>query len=607
MHLSAFTGVVAFAAYTAGSAIPFDLSVANLLRRQASSTTTSVAPVGSCVNTALTRNCWSNGFTIATDFDQKWPQTGKTVPLTFDIDHASMVLDGNDTNPKDVITINGKYPGPTVYANWGDTLQITVNNKLTTEGAGFHWHGIRQYNSNQEDGVPGVTECPIAPGSSRTYSFQVTQYGTSWYHSHWSAQYGDGIKGAIVINGPATQNYDIDMGPFLIQDYLYKSVFELEDQAKSAPPSGDNGLINGTMKSPDGTKGTYLMKTLTKGKKYRLRFINTSVDNQFHVSLDNHIFTVVSADFVPVKPYQAQWLMLGIGQRYDVVITANQAAGNYWFRAEVPSGGLCGANQASIGPSGSDTQRIRAIFSYDTATSGTPNSTAFANPRSGDCVDETQLAPYWDSFVPSNAFDAFDHFTFLNVSEDPSIGKDASGNNVTIFTWKINGTSFDIDWNHPTRDYVSTSTNAPASYNVVHMDQANAWYYWVIQQDANNGLSFIPHPIHLHGHDFYLLGTGPGQFSKSNVGGLNFGNPPRRDVAMLPSGGWLAFAFKADNPGAWLMHCHIAWHASGGLATQFLEQSSAINQADPLKSSYSQTCSDWRAKGQGIKKTDSGI
>lgn len=107
--------------------------------------------------------------------------------------------------------------------------------------------------------------------------------------------------------------------------------------------------------------------------------------------------------------------------------------------------------------------------------------------------------------------------------------------------------------------------------------------------------------------DIDLLGTGPGQFSKSNVGGLNFGNPPRRDVAMLPSGGWLAFAFKADNPGAWLMHCHIAWHASGGLATQFLEQSSAINQADPLKSSYSQTCSDWRAKGQGIKKTDSGI
>jgi FtsP/CotA-like multicopper oxidase with cupredoxin domain len=65
----------------------------------------------------------------------------------------------------------------------------------------------------------------------------------------------------------------------------------------------------------------------------------------------------------------------------------------------------------------------------------------------------------------------------------------------------------------------------------------------------------IPHPIHLHGHDFYVLGAGSGNFS--NVTELQFTNPPRRDVAMLPGGGWLVIGFITDNPGAWLMHCHI--------------------------------------------------
>lgn len=63
------------------------------------------------------------------------------------------------------------------------------------------------------------------------------------------------------------------------------------------------------------------------------------------------------------------------------------------------------------------------------------------------------------------------------------------------------------------------------------------------------------HPMHLHGHDFYVLGSGQGNFSSPSQ--LNFVNPTRRDVAMLPANGWLVLAFETINPGAWLMHCHI--------------------------------------------------
>lgn len=66
-----------------------------------------------------------------------------------------------------------------IIADWGDDLEITVTSNLQTNGTGMHWHGMRQLGSNQEDGVNGITECPIVPGQSRTYRFKATQYGTS--------------------------------------------------------------------------------------------------------------------------------------------------------------------------------------------------------------------------------------------------------------------------------------------------------------------------------------------------------------------------------------------------------------------------------------------
>lgn len=79
------------------------------------------------------------------------------------------------------------------------------------------------------------------------------------------------------------------------------------------------------------------------------------------------------------------------------------------------------------------------------------------------------------------------------------------------------------------------------------------WSFFIIE-DQNAPFS-VTHPIHLHGHDFYVLGAGSGAFTSTSQ--LKFDNPPRRDVAMLPGQGWLVIGFVTDNPGAWLMHCHI--------------------------------------------------
>jgi hypothetical protein len=131
------------------------------------------------------------------------------------------------------------------------------------------------------------------------------------------------------------------------------------------------------------------------------------------------------------------------------------------------------------------------------------------------------------------------------------------------------------------------------------------WSFWIIQAVAGAVVS-VPHPIHLHGHDFYLLGTGSGTFSDPTA--LKYSNPIRRDVAMLPANGWLVIGFLTDNPGAWLMHCHIAWHIGEGLGVQFLERKSEIESTMSLDSLPSQ-CADYDAyySTSYYKKDDSGL
>lgn len=109
------------------------------------------------------------------------------------------------------------------------------------------------------------------------------------------------------------------------------------------------------------------------------------------------------------------------------------------------------------------------------------------------------------------------------------------------------------------------------------------------------------------------MGVGDGTYNElSDPFGFKYHNPPRRDVALLPIGGWLAIAFKSDNPGVWLLHCHIAWHASSGLALQILERTGDIEKALGRKrlTAVEQTCKEWKewdlSKTIGQDQEDSG-
>jgi hypothetical protein len=89
---------------------------------------------------------------------------------------------------------------------------------------------------------------------------------------------------------------------------------------------------------------------------------------------------------------------------------------------------------------------------------------------------------------------------------------------------------------------------------------------------------------------------------------LNANNPTRRDTTMLPAWGWLVVAFKTDNPGAWLFHCHMAWHVGQGLSIQYLEQLGNIPGSMNL-ASLTPNCNAWRTyyPTSPFKQHDSGI
>ncbi|KAL0942282.1 multicopper oxidase [Colletotrichum truncatum] len=532
------------------------------------------------------RACWKGKYSIDTDYEYVTPPTGKTRVFDLTItNHTDFAPDGVS---KPAMLINGQFPGPTIEADWGDFVKINVHNQLTDNGTSIHWHGMHQRNTNDQDGANGITECPIPPGHSKTYSYQMIQYGTSWYHSHFSAQYGNGIVGAIQINGPASANYDIDLGPYSISDWYYDTADRLERRAElvanGPPPDSDNILFNGKNVNVQGG-GQYQKTKLTPGKKHLLRLINTSVDNTFTVSLVGHSFTVIATDLVPVKPVKKDSLFMSVGQRYDVIIEADQKVGNYWFNATLGGGGLCGKSRNPFPAS---------IFTYKGARDALPSNKGIP-PAGASCADTVGFTPVLPRNAPASEFNP--NKQILDVSLDQPVI-----NGEKVFRWKVNGSSIDVHWDKPTLEFIAEGNYSWPHYtNVIDIPSANVWTWWVIE---NTGA--LPHPIHLHGHDFMLLGTGSGTFASSQGAtngtgpysatshqGLNFKNPIRRDVAQLPGGGWMVIAFKTDNPGAWLMHCHIAWHVSMGLSVQFLERKEEIARTLKLQD-MQPNCEAWR-------------
>lgn len=198
--------------------------------------------------------------------------------------------------------------------------------------------------------------------------------------------------------------------------------------------------------------------------------------------------------------------------------------------------------------------------------------------------------------------------------------------NSRLHKWILANSSLYLDWEQPSLRLISadndtTGSNFPAPRAPVLLDYDDgAWVYFLIEGNSSefNALrraATVAHPIHLHGHDIVILAQGNTTFDPRTVR-PNLDNPTRRDVAMLPVSGFLWIAFQVDNPGSWLMHCHIAWHASSGLALQFIEQPAKIKglmEDAGVLPDFEDRCDSWTdyyenvSEPAGATQEDSGI
>ena len=238
-------------------------------------------------------------------------------------------------------------PGPLLRAQAGDLLRVDVDNRLPAETS-IHWHGIAL--RNDMDGVPGITQKPIKAGGGFQYEFTVPDPGTYFYHPHSGVQLDRGLYGVLVVDDPAEPgDYDEEWivvlddwvdGTGRTPDEVLKQLLAVKgsDGGSMDGMGGmDHGSMGESMQSPilggagDITYPHYLINGRTPGapvtlsakpgQRVRIRIINAGSDTAFRVALGGHRMTVTHSDGFPVSPVKTDALIIGMGERYDVVVT----------------------------------------------------------------------------------------------------------------------------------------------------------------------------------------------------------------------------------------------------------------------------------------------
>jgi hypothetical protein len=304
----------------------------------------------------------------------------------------------------------------------------------------------------------------------------------------------------------------------------------------------------------------------------------------------------------------------------QVIVEMNQPTAGYFLRAVTQTGcpsacvntGLGQANGISklsyirlsnLILTNSPVQYEGAPLTLPTSTSGNKTAADFAY-----CLDEpiASIVPWVKK--SGGTVDAFQaSASLLPAGFVTQVQSPEDGN---VFRWFLNNGAIQMNYTQPTlkslAEGLATQNNtvpvngssqglsSSAISNPIYLRKANEWYYFVIQNQF-----FASHPMHLHGHDMSVLGQGQQPWTPALTGTLNFDNPVRRDTAMLTGSrgpgsppGYTVIGFQSDNPGAWLMHCHIVWHVEGGLALQWIELPDEIPAEEYVsKPSFEGECS----------------
>ncbi|XP_019437574.1 PREDICTED: laccase-12-like [Lupinus angustifolius] len=499
------------------------------------------------------------------------------------------------------ITVNGQYPGPTLEINNGDTLVVKVTNKARYNVT-IHWHGIRQMRTGWADGPEFVTQCPIRPKESYTYKFSVVgQEGTLWWHAH-SSWLRATVYGALIIRPREGHSYPFPKPnretPILLGEWWDTNPIDVIREATrtgAAPNVSDAYTINGQPGDlyKCSSKGTTIIP-IDSGETNLLRVINSALNQPLFFTIANHKLTVVGADASYLKPFTTTVLVLGPGQTTDVLISGDNPPSLYY----IASRAYQSAQNAAF-----DNTTTTAILQYKSTHHGL-NGRKPLMPLLPAYNDTNTVTAFSRSFrsprkveVPTEIDENLFFTVGLGLNKCPPNfrARRCQGPNGTRFTASINNVSFVLPNNisilqahHYGIPGVFTTdfpAKPPLKFDYTGNVSRSLWQpipgtkayklkfgsrVQIVLQDTSIVTS-ENHPIHLHGYDFYIVAEGFGNFNaKKDSSKFNLVDPPLRNTVAVPVNGWAVIRFVADNPGAWLLHCHLDVHIKWGLATVLL-------------------------------------
>lgn len=545
-----------------------------------------------------------------------------------------------------MLVINNQFPGPMIEVNEGDTIRVTVQNRMSNSTA-IHWHGIYQNGTNWMDGTVGITQCPIAPGNTFTYEFKVdNQSGSYWYHAHQGVQSSDGLHGPLIIhskNEKSLQKIEYATDRVIMVADHYHDLSSglarayLAPDMENAEPVPDGALMNGQAvrncddlphrRCDNSTANVGLpIFTLEPNKQHRLRIINVGAFAEFQYQVDEHELFVTEVDGTDVLPIPYHRININPAQRYSVVLYANNSrTDSFRMRARMIT--TCFAE-----PNPYMAAEVHGIVRYgdssETEEPTLPNSIDWVDSQDLECRDlnTTELVPAQAIAAPEKA----DAFFYLRSNFEIGAYRLSRG----VF----NSSSWRPDVHSPTLSRAldglqtaNTSFTAPTTNNgdaqpsaFVNDAAFDKSKDLVIQTTGLQTLDILisnfddgNHAMHLHGYKYFVLAQGHGYPARASVldpltrenlqplyDSLDLSNPLRRDTASVEAFGWILIRFVADNPGVWPLHCHISWHTEAGMLMQFLTRTDVLAEARMPEANLALCRAHGLEKGAGPKDED---
>ena len=205
----------------------------------------------------------------------------------------------------DVWGYNGSCPGPTIQVTQGDRVRVILENALP-ESTSMHWHGLEV--PIEQDGVPWISQKPVAPGTTYTYEFTVHQEGTFFYHAHSAMQEMIGLIGMFVAHPekPYEPQVDHDFG-IVLQEWAVLP-------GNSTPNTASMEFNWLTFNGFSAPSTTPLIVRL--GSRVRLRFVNLGMDHHpIHLHGNQFVITGTEGGRAPESTwYPTNTVLVGVAQ-----------------------------------------------------------------------------------------------------------------------------------------------------------------------------------------------------------------------------------------------------------------------------------------------------